>query len=275
MDTRSVARGVFAFGILLASVGTMFSNAAVAEPIAMKFYVYVSGIKAMKVKFRGDLQHDSYSGAASLKPKGLAGLFIRKKMHLEVKGRFNDRHVLPIRFSIRAEKKKKVKTATVTWNESTVPASWKRTPPPDAAWQKEVRAAVEKGAIDPLSMLFAIGVRTDANPCHGKMRVFDGLTVFDIRLAAVREEKIRNMNYNGPALKCRLIYVPVAGMSEKKKRKRLKRPPTFTVWLARVKSSAQGKVWMPVQAAGKSKGRPFTATLVDASLGGGPLRAAR
>ncbi len=263
--------------MLLATAGAiLFSSPAPAsaEPLQLRFDVHVSGLRVMKVKFDGDISDKSYSGAASMRPKGFAKFFLKNRMDMRVKGRFNDRHAAPVSFSIHTMKKQREKSATVKWNGGLVPASFTRKPPAGAQRAQQVRAAIAKGAIDPLSLLFSIARSNAANPCGGKRRVFDGLTVYDMRLTRVGRENIHNMNYSGPALKCRLVYVPVAGMSEKKKRKRLKNPPVFTVWLARVKSTEAGPIYVPVQAAGRLKGRPFTATLVDAALSGRPLRAA-
>ncbi len=246
---------------------------AAAEPLSMQFDVYVSGLRVMKVKFNGGIAADSYSGEATMRPKGFAKFFLKKKLDMRVKGRFNDRHARPVSFRMKSRKKGKEKTASLSWSRGLKP-SWKRSPAPDARRRQEIDAAIAGGAIDPLSLLFAIGRRDAGNPCAGRARVFDGMSVYDMRLVKVGEEAIRNANYAGPTLKCRLIYIPVAGMSEKKKRKRLKNPPVFTVWLARVNSADAGPIHVPVQAAGRMKGRPFSAILSAASLGGSPLRPA-
>ncbi|GEM_PF-4399320 len=260
--------------IAAATVAGIMATSAVAEPLNMRFDVYVSGLRVMKVKFDGELKADSYSGSASMRPKGFGGLFVKNRLDMRVQGRFNDAHARPVSFWLKSRKKKKEREATLRWTKGASTPEWSRKPPVSDAARREIDAAIANGAIDPLSLLFAIGRRQAANPCTGKVRIFDGRTVFDLRLASVGRDAIRNMNYSGPALKCRLVYVPVAGMSEKKKRKRLKNPPVFTVWLARVHSAA-GPVHVPVQASGRMKGRPFTATLSDALLGGKPLRAAR
>ncbi len=268
---KTLAKTLLVSGLLLGGMSMALARVATAEPMAMKFNVYVSGLKAMRVTFHGALERKGYAGVADMKPKGLAGLFVKKKLHMEVKGRFNDRHAYPVRFTIRTKKKGREKAASVQWDGKGRIVGWERRPPLGVGQRQEVRAALAGGAIDPLSMLFAIGVRTEANPCAGKMRLFDGLTVFDIRMAGVGQDRVRSGTYRGPALKCRLVYVPVAGMSESKKRKRLNNPPVFTVWLARVRSAALGPIWVPVQAAGRLKGRPFTASLAAATLNDAPL----
>ena len=261
-------------GVITTAAILLLAGNAVAEPVSMRFNVYVSGLRVMKVKFDGDIGKTTYSGHARMRPKGFARLFMKKKLDMKVQGRFNDAHPRPVSFWMKSRKKKKEKTASLSWGSGLVP-SWSRKPPASAMKRKAINAAIAKGAIDPLSMLFGIARRNTPNPCAGKLRIFDGNHVYDMRLAKVGNEAVRNMNYSGPALKCRLIYVPVAGMSAEKKRKGLKNPPAFTVWLARVKSAENGSVYLPVQAAGKLKGRPFTASLGDASLGGRPLRAMR
>lgn len=257
---------------LLAGAVLFATNAAAAEALKLKFDVYVSGLRVMNVDFNGNVSARSYDGSVRIRPRGFARMFLKKRLEMRTQGIFNDAHAKPQEFHYRSRKKGKEKTAVVRWKGGRI-VSWTRKPPTSATERKQVLAAAAR-AVDPLSALFALGRRKESNPCTGRFRIFDGLDVYDLKLVQLGRTKVGNMNYAGPALKCRMIYVPIAGMSEKKKRKQLRNPPVFTVWLARVKSAAAGPIWVPVQAAGRLKGRPFTASLGAAALGGGPLRAA-
>ncbi len=259
---------------LLAGVTLIaMSSAVMAEALRMGFDVYVSGLRVMKVNFDGDITTKTYRGAVRIRPKGFAKLFLKKRLEMRTQGVFNDAHAKPQEFRYHSRKKSREKSAVVRWQGGRV-VSWTRKPPASEAERRQVLAAIASGALDPLSALFTLGRRQGANLCSGRFRVFDGLDVYDLKLVQLGQTRVGNMNYAGPALKCRMIYVPIAGMSEKKKRKQLRNPPVFTVWLARVKSAAAGPIWVPVQASGRLKGRPFTASLSAATLGGGPLRAA-
>ena len=259
--------------ILLAGATLLVtSGIAAAEALKLQFDVYVSGLRVMKVDFDGDISPASYRGAVRARPKGFARMFVKKRLEMRTQGAFDGTRARPAEFHIRSRKKNREKSAVVRWKGGRIVA-WTRKPPLAPGERGKVLAAAA-GAIDPLSALFTLGRRKGENPCSGRFHVFDGLDVYDLKLMQVGRTTVRNMNYAGPALKCRMIYVPIAGMSERKKRRQLKNPPVFTVWLARVKSASAGAIWVPVQASGRMKGRPFTASLSDAVLGGGPLRAA-
>ena len=259
---------------LLAGV-LSFSAAGIvrAEALNLRFDVFVSGLRVMKVHFRGDVSRDVYRGAVGIRPKGFASLFLKKRLDMRTQGIFNDAHARPSEFHYRSSRKGRERTALVRWKDGRVTA-WTRRPPTGATERGQIMAALSAGALDPLSVLFAIGRKAGSNPCAGRYRVFDGLDVYDLKLTRAGRDRVSGANFAGPALKCRMIYIPVAGMSERKKRRQLSNPPVFTVWLARVKSADAGAVWVPVRAVGRMKGRPFTASLGDATLGGGPLRAA-
>ena len=265
---KNAARTLLTGALLLAGLST-----ALAEQLSMRFDVNVSGLRVMKVEFSGNLTPQDYAAEAHIRPKGLARLFMKKKFDMKVTGRFNGTQPQPLTFEYRSKKKKKKKQAHVRWRNGKV-AGWKRVPAPGEAERKAIDAAIARGVIDPLSALFALGRREGKELCSGRFHVFDGLDVYDLKLIREGDARVNNDTYAGPAVKCRMIYIPIAGMSEKKKRRQLKDPPVFTLWLARVKSAELGPIWVPVQVEGKTKGKPFSATLVQGRIGGAGLKPA-
>jgi len=251
----------------------MLSGPALAVPLALNFSVNVGGMNAMKLKFAGDIGKTAYNARVSLRPNGLAGLFIKKSFDLSVKGRFNDAHARPDSFSMTIKKKKKTRVAHVRWAGGRV--QWSRKPGYGADRVKAINAALKGAVTDPLSMLIQQGVSKSANPCKGRVRIFDGHDVYDLVVKRIGADRVRTPVYKGDTIICRLTYVPIAGMSEKKKRRQLANPPVFTAWLGKVKSAAHGWVYMPVKATGSIKGRSFTAIATSASFGGKPLRPAK
>lgn len=249
-------------------------SSASAETLSMRFDVNVSGLRVMKVEFSGNLTPKDYAAEAHIRPKGFARIFMKKKFDMKVTGRFNGKQPQPLTFEYRSKKKKKKKQAQVRWQNGKV-ANWQRSPAPGESERKAIDAAIAQGVIDPLSALFALGRRNGKDLCAGRFHVFDGLDVYDLKLIREGDARVDNDTYSGPAVKCRMIYVPIAGMSDDKKRRQLKDPPVFTLWLARVKSAELGPVWVPVQVEGKTKGKPFSATLRQGLIGGAPLRPAR
>ena len=257
----------------MALTGLVGLASASAETLSMRFDVNVSGMRVMKVEFSGNLTPKGYTAEAHVRPKGLMGrLFMKKKLDMMVTGQFDGATPRPLTFEYRSKKKKKKRQARVRWQNGKV-VHWERSPAPGASQRQAIEKAL-KGVIDPLSALFALGRRDGKNPCTGRFHVFDGLDVYDLKLAQEGAARVRNRSYAGPAIKCRMIYVPIAGMSDDKKRRQLKDPPVFTLWLARVKSAELGPIWVPVRVKGRSKGKAFSATLAQARIGGGGLQAA-
>ena len=257
-----------------ALIMTMGATDAWADKLSLRYDVSVSGLRAMKVKFHSEFTPKTYSATADMKPKGLLKIFLKKKLHLEVSGAFRGTRPQPLSFSYRSRKKGREKQARITWKNGKV-AQWQATPAPGSGERKAINQAIAQGALDPLSALFALA-RSDAKGlCTGRFHVFDGIDVYDLKFARLGATRVRTSAYSGPAMKCRMVYVPIAGMSEGKKQKQLRNPPTFTLWLARVRSAELGPIWVPVQVTGRTKGKPFTAGLVKGRMNGRPLQPAR
>ncbi len=262
----------------LVLAGTVITAAAVpaaarAETVKLRYDIAVAGTRAMTMKFSGDVGRTAYRAAVTLRPVGFMSFFIKKSYDLKGEGRITSRGVRPTLFAMTVKKKKKTRTATVRWNGGTF--TWRRVPPPGPVTRSEVlRALGRSGAPDPLGLLVGLAGKNPARGCRGTRRVFDGHDVYDLRLSLRGRKTFRGTVYRGDAVLCRMVFVPVAGsMSEKKKRRALADPWIFNVWLGAVKSSAAGRLMVPVSAFGRMQGRDFTAALVRASIGGRPLRA--
>ena len=254
-------------GALLAA--TMTAPAA-ADPISLSYSIAVSGTRAMKMTFDGNVGKSAYKAHVRIKPAGFMGLFIKKSFDLSGSGRISAKGAIPARFSMTVKKKKKARTGTITWNGGKM--HWRRTPAYDQQTVASVWRAMGKGAPDPLSLLIGMAGRAPAQSCKGTRRVFDGHYVYDLKLSLRGKTAVKSAFYRGPATICRMLYVPVAGMSEKKKRKILADPWIFNLVLIPLTSKEAGRLMAPVRAYGRVKGRNFTASLSAASIGGRPLR---
>jgi hypothetical protein len=241
-----------------------------AEPLNLRYSVDVAGMKAFKVRYQGNLKPGSYEAGASVKPAGLASLFISRRMNMQVRGRLGSPQARPVTFSMTTGKKKKQKHATISWSGGKV-ASWKRNPPRSAERAGAIRRAIAaRPVLDPLSMLIEEGLKGPEKFCTGTRRIFDGHTVYDLRFTRLGRKQ--DGTFGIPLYRCRMTYVPVAGMSEKKRRKALKSPPVFEVAFAPVLDRDVGTILVPVSARGRLKGKPFHARLAAATIGGRPLK---
>ena len=253
----------------LASALLMTVTIAKAEPVNLRYNVKVSGIKVFKVDYEGRLTKDTYEGQARTRPAGFGSLFLSSRSDLRVKGRLGNPSIRPEQFFMRKDKKKKMKEATVTFAGGHV-KSWRRNPPRNAAKTKAINAAINgRTVLDPLSMLIREGLKGPKAFCQGRQRVFDGHSVYDIVFR--KEGTLRDKRLNGTLYRCRLIYVPVAGMSEKKKRRAKANPPYFDVTFAEVKDRDVGTILVPVSATGQLKGKSFSASMKRGKIGGEDL----
>ncbi len=259
----------------LALTGALATAAttAQAETVKLRYDIAVAGTRAMTMKFTGNVGRSTYRAAVTLRPAGFMSFFIKKSFDLRGEGRITPQGVRPTFFTMTVKKKKKTKTGTIGWNGSRF--TWRREPPPGPVTRSEVlRALGGKGAPDPLGLLVGLAGKDPAAGCRGTRRVFDGHDVYDLRLSLRGSKTFRGAAYRGDAVLCRMVFVPVAGsMSEKKKRRALADPWVFNVWLGAVKSSATGRLMVPVSAFGRMQGRDFTAALVRATIDGRPLQA--
>ncbi len=254
-------------GLLLAAA---VASPAAAESISLNYSISVSGTRAMKMTFDGNVGKSAYKARVRIKPSGFMGLFIKKSFDLSGSGRISAKGAIPARFSMTVKKKKKARTGTITWKGGKM--HWRRTPAYDQPTVARIWRAIGKGAPDPLSLLIGMAGRDPAQGCKGTWRVFDGHYVYDLKLSLRGQTAVKSSLYRGPATICRMRYVPVAGMSEKKKRKILADPWVFNLVLIPLASKDAGRLMAPVRAFGRVKGRNFTASLSAASIGGRPLR---
>jgi len=81
-----------------------------------------------------------------------------------------------------------------------------------------VTSAHVKGVLDPLSALFFTAKtnkrNADGSICPGRIPVFDGKQRFDLVLShkkTVQVKKRGKGGYRGPAVICRIKYIPIAG----------------------------------------------------------------
>ncbi len=254
----------------LATAATASASAR-AETVKLRYDIAVAGTHAMTMKFSGDVGRSAYRASVSLRPVGFMSFFIKKSFDLQGEGRITPQGARPSFFTMTIRKKKKTRTGTVRWNGNRF--TWRRVPPlPPERQSAVMRALGSRGAPDPLGLLVGLAGKDPAKGCRGTRRIFDGHDVYDLKLSLKGRKTFRGGIYRGDAVLCRMVHVPVAGMSEKKKRKALADPWVFNVWLAAARSSAAGRLMIPVSAFGRMKGRNFTASLVRASIGGKPLR---
>ncbi len=119
----------------------------------------------------------------------------------------------------------------ITFNEDG-PASVLALPPPP---KKPAPLADfhKKGALDPVSAIFAMTLAGGSNPCSTPVPAFDGWRRFDIKLTYKGESKIdAGEGFVGQAHKCEGRLEPVAGYSPEAMRSLRDEPQSVEIWMA-------------------------------------------
>ena len=245
---KQMARAVALAGLALLawSITSGDARADSSDSIIAAYEVTIGGLTALRVTYDAELSGAGYRSRASVETRGLAALFSDYRMDMTASGAIVKGKVKPAQFASVAGKKSKTEFLALNWSAAGLlrqnsPAS------KDPRTQAEIIAAVTAGTADPLASIMRLGGSSAEKPCQMTQRVFNGQDVFDLRFTFEEDAVITSDFqgvYRGPVYKCHMTYVPVAGRLATEFRKSKGDPPTFTVWLAAVRSPALGS---PVQ----------------------------
>jgi hypothetical protein len=252
------------------------ASAAEAERLALRFDVFAKGLQVFDIKYNANITRTAYDIDVKMKPTGFAGLFINRKLTMSAAGVIRSANPVPRKFGYSSKKKKNKIRTSVTWSGNAKPDT-KRSRPLSKYKTKSISRALKPGLPDPLTTLLRIGLSDSAAPCSQDQRVYNGQEVYDLRFRLIARENLGKGDggvYRGPAYKCRMTYLPVAGLSKNRQAKLTANPLRFTVWLAPVQSRALGRqILMPVAATGKLKDSDFVAYTRRATISGRPFNA--
>ncbi len=113
-------------------------------------------------------------------------------------------------------------------------------------------------AMDPLSAIIDLTLgsqATPANPCGGPIRAYDGKQRYDLRLKFVERFTYKSAAYTGPALKCDVQYVELAGFKDKSDSEKTK-DKGDVLWTNMILADLDGgKVRPPLKIEARSKAR--------------------
>jgi len=247
-----------------------------ADNLSLSYAIYVSGSRVYKINYTASLSSDHYQTSVSMGPKGLGKLFSDYKLDMTSSGVVADGRPQPTSFASDSEKDDEKKRVKVTWSSDDLPKADRSfgVPPERTA---DVEAVLEPRTPDPLTAVLHHALKSDQKPCTGSLRAYDGAEIYELAFKYVGQDEIGATHegaFSGHAFKCEVVFVPVAGYSEKKKRKLLKQRPTYTVWFAAILSpTTSTKLLVPVRAIGNAGKRKFEIVASDAKISGRPLAA--
>jgi Protein of unknown function (DUF3108) len=262
-----------------AALALIFGGGAMAQDadnLSLSYAIYVSGSRVYKINYTASLSSDHYKTSVSMGPKGLGKLFSDYKLDMTSSGVVADGRPRPTNFASDSEKDDEKKRVKVTWSSDDLPKADRSfgVPPERTA---DVEAMLEPQTPDPLTAVLHHALKSDQKPCTGTLRAYNGAEIYELAFKYLGRDEIgasHESAFSGHAFKCEVVFVPVAGYSEKKKRKLLKQPPAYTVWFAAILSpTTSTKLLVPVRAIGNAGKRRFEIVASDAKISGRPLAA--
>jgi hypothetical protein len=259
-----------------AVLSTTAVNAAETESLNLSYSIYVGRNRVYRINYSALLSDSSYKTAVAMSPKGLGKLFVDFRLSMATAGRFASGLPQPVDFTMESSKEDEHKKVSITWSPSDLPKvdrSFRMNKKQAAAVDRVVNPEMP----DPLTAILHHALRRGAKPCTRNLRSYNGAEVYDLAFTYLGGDEIqpaKHSIYSGSAIKCRVVFVPVAGFSDKKMKKHLSNPPTYIVWFAEFTSPRTStELLVPVLATGKVAGRSFKIVASEADMSGQPLAA--
>ncbi len=222
-----------------AMADTLPTNLKVDYSIALGgFNLGTAGIEA-------NLGDGNYELDATVRTEGIADQFFETTFVLESQGSFLGNRVKPARFVSTYQDADSSRRVELTYPSRGAPVM-----AAEPAYGDGFGPHVQLNDIlmtqDPISALLLPISSATASPCDRSLPLFDGRRRYDLQL---REDGMTEINggenaYNGPAMRCTVGMLPVAGYERKTLIKLLAREDSIRVWLAPLQGS---DVWIPVR----------------------------
>ncbi|MGE0044238.1 MAG: DUF3108 domain-containing protein [Hyphomonadaceae bacterium] len=207
------------------------ASPAAAERYAMEFRGAVFGVVGLgRATLDLDVEPDRYRAVAQIRSGGILELFERTRLRAESEGGVSDAGVTWRRYSLDHHYSRKHRAILMERTEAGLTST---ITPTYRLWgQPPASEAQRLASRDPLSSLIAMGVdvaRTQR--CASDYLVFDGRFHYRLELRGGQRRRVDDSGYDGPALRCRLRYIPVAGF-EPSDGGRRNRIPEGEIWFA-------------------------------------------
>ena len=247
-----------------------------ADALSLAYNISVAGKSVYQVSYDASLSPASYGTAIEIAPSGVGKLFTDFRLNMATRGGVTNGRLQPEDFTLKSSRRRDVKSLQMTWTDGQLPKTSRTFKLPNSR-ATSIENALAPAISDPLTAIFRHSLENAGKPCDRRERVYNGSEVYDLRITLLGKailDKRQGTIYQGPAFKCRVVLVPIAGYSDKRMRRYLKRPPTYTVWFAAMLAPEWGKsILVPVAGSGRFAGRNFAIVLASATAGGRALAA--
>ena len=242
---RRLATLILTTGLLASAVSP--ASASGTGPINLKvdYAVALGGFDLGRADVEANINGGAYQLDAFIKTEGIAEQFFETTFALESQGTFAGNRVKPNRFVSTYRDEDSSRRVELTYPSRGAPVMAAE-PAYGDGFGPHVQLNDVLMTQDPVSALLLPTRNTSASPCDRSLPLFDGRRRYDLQL---REDGMTEMNgaesaYNGPAMRCTVGMLPVAGYERKTLIKLLAREDSIRVWLAPLEGS---DVWVPVR----------------------------
>ncbi len=246
IKARRLTAAAIAAALSIAGPATV-SALAETPPTNLRvdYSIALGGFNLGTADVEAKLDGGKYELGAIVRTEGIADQFFETTFALESQGSFSGNRVKPSRFVSTYEDADSSRTVELTYPSRGAPIMVA-----EPAYGDGFGPHVQLNDIlmtqDPISALLLPTRSATASPCDRSLPLFDGRRRYDLQL---REDGMTEMSgdesaYNGPAMRCTVGMLPVAGYERKTLIKLLEREDSIRVWLAPLEGS---DVWVPVR----------------------------
>lgn len=211
---------VFGASVLLASTPAAPVRALpTTSKISAVYKVRFAGMPLGNFRIASNVSGDQYSLSGQAKLTFLTGMIFELKGGSASSGTVSEAGPNPAAFSFSFKTKKGQGNLVMKFSGGAVSHVASQPPLKPSPKAVPVTAKHVTGVLDPLTALFFAAKATrpgqHSSVCDRRLPVYDGLYRFDLQLShkqTVRVVKKKNKGgYAGPAVICRVKYIPVAG----------------------------------------------------------------
>ena len=186
----------------------------------LTYTLYAGGLKVVSVGVNYELTPASYAVHANAITTGFWSSLVPWRNMITARGSVDNAGVHPQMARYDDAWREKLRTTEFTFKPNgAVEAVATPAHKPDD--RKEAMPEQKLGAMDPLSAVINLLAKGGADGCKGSTLAFDGRRVYNLVMANRGMEILAQNGYNlysGPALRCEVTFVPVAGFPTREKR---------------------------------------------------------
>lgn len=200
----------------LATIATVGATRLEAEYEAITPVPWIGRQKTASASLTADISATRYRIAVDSRAEGLVGWFVDSSVAMVSTGIVTPRGLVPLRYDSSVQDGSKHRRVLVDFTPGEVLVS---VSPKYSDWGFPAPGAAQKlEAVDPLTAILGLTLRiraTPANPCGGPLRIFDGKQRYDLRLTYSGRFNWNADVYKGPAIRCDVDYIEIAGFKAK------------------------------------------------------------